>query len=149
MADQALLQLHLEPDGPIGVDELTAALGSLSRQYQSFASREAYSARPGDARLMIASVAPGSIDINFVPELVLAAGLLAPVIPHMTLIVQFAESLKRLFDVFKKGTKAEGVVGRARSRTATTRSICQVSLRSMAEARLSISFRATFTLALF
>ncbi|CAN0175128.1 unnamed protein product, partial [Phaeothamnion confervicola] len=34
--EQPSLKLHLEPDNPIEVTELTGALASLARQYQNF-----------------------------------------------------------------------------------------------------------------
>jgi hypothetical protein len=40
-ADDPRLQLHLEPREPIELTELTAALGSLARQHQGFALKEA------------------------------------------------------------------------------------------------------------
>jgi hypothetical protein len=64
MADGAepVLQFHLEPQEPIEVYELTGALGSLARQYQVFAVANSLSEKAGDARLLVSSVKPGSID---------------------------------------------------------------------------------------
>ena len=98
----AILQLHLEPAEPIEVAELTAALGSLSRQYQAFAARAGYGEKASDARLMVASVSPGSIDINLMPYVALATGLLAPLIPYEEVIGKFLEGLSSLFSFFGK-----------------------------------------------
>jgi hypothetical protein len=110
--DRPLLQLHLEPGEPIEVDELTAALSALSHQYQSFAVREGWGGRASDARLLVASVAPGSIDINFLPELAIAGGLLAPLLPYADLIAKFAESLSSLFEFFKGDDKGGPIAER-------------------------------------
>src|ERR1700704_62512 len=53
-SDEPCLQLHLEPSEPIEVSELTGALGALARQNQ-------LAKKPSDARLLVSSVAPGSI----------------------------------------------------------------------------------------
>jgi hypothetical protein len=108
--DQPRLQLHMEPREPIEVKELTDALGSLARQYQDFAVENNLAAKTSDARLLVSSVSPGSIDINFVPDLVFAAAqagpLLAPLIDQVDLIVKFGGYLKSLLDFFKKEEKA-------------------------------------------
>ncbi len=103
-ADRPLLQLHLEPDEPIEVDELTAALGALSHQYQNFAAREGWGGR-AEARLLVASVAPGSIDINFLPAIALGAGLLAPILPYAEVVAKFTESLSKILEFFKGSDK--------------------------------------------
>lgn len=103
--DDPLLQLHLEPAGPIEIGELTAALNSLGRQYQSFALENQLAKAPNEARLLVDTVSPGSIDISFLPDydqILLAAGLLTPLIDKAELIAKFARSLKTLLDLFKK-----------------------------------------------
>jgi len=60
-SDEPCLQLHLEPSEPIEVSELTGALGALARQYQTFAVQNQLAKKPSDARLLVSSVAPGSI----------------------------------------------------------------------------------------
>jgi hypothetical protein len=104
--DQPRLQLHMEPREPIEIKELTDALGSLARQYQDFAVENNLAAKTSDARLLVSSVAPGSIDINFVPDLAFAATqagpLLAPLIDQVDLIVKFGGHLKSLLDFFRK-----------------------------------------------
>lgn len=106
MADEPRLQLHLEPREPIEIKELTDALGSLARQYQDFAIANNLAAKSSDARLLVSSVSPGSIDINFVPDLVNATiPLLLPLMDRMDLIVKFGGHLKSLFDFFRKEEK--------------------------------------------
>ena len=77
--DPAQLQLHIEPQEPIEVYELTAALSALSRQYNLYVDRQRYFEKAGDARLLVSSVSPGSIDINFVPDLSSAIAFAAPI----------------------------------------------------------------------
>jgi hypothetical protein len=100
-----LLQLHLEPDSPIEVSELTGALGALGRQYQIFAEDQGLVGRAGDARLLIASVKPGSIDINFLPDLSTVGVLIAPLINETDLLIKFAERIKALLAFFASEKK--------------------------------------------
>src|SRR6266481_3218227 len=104
--DEPRLQLHLEPQEPIEIKELTDALGSLARQYQDFALENDLAAKPSDARLLISSVSPGSIDINLVPDLshvIREAGpLLAPLFDQVALIVKFGGHLNSLVEFFRK-----------------------------------------------
>lgn len=110
MLDGVYLQLHLEPDGPLEVSELTAALSAFARQYQAFATTEAADGRPASGRLLVANVAPGSIDINFIPEMLVAV---MPLIPQMVdqvgTLAKFANNLKSMIDGFagKKATSSE------------------------------------------
>jgi hypothetical protein len=109
MADDPLLQLHLAPFEPIDTVELTAALNSLSRQYQNFAVENQLARKTTEARLLVNSVSRGSIDISFLPDydqIAIAAGLLTALIDKAELIAKFAKSLKSLLDYFKKD-KAE------------------------------------------
>src|SRR5690349_22789822 len=80
--DEPRSQLHLEPREFMEVSELTAALGALSRQYQSFAVENRLAKKASDARLLVSSVSPGSIDISLFPDL--TAYLAAP--PMLALI---------------------------------------------------------------
>lgn len=110
VVDEPRLQLHLEPEEPIEVSELTAALGSLAHQYQKFALENDLAKKPADARLLVTSVAPGSIDISLLPDLttyLAAAGMLAPLIDKTELIVKFGKSLKSLFELFQKKKAGE------------------------------------------
>jgi hypothetical protein len=105
MADDPLLHLHLEPSEPIDIVELTAALNSLGRQYQNFAVKNHLARKTTEARLLVNSVSPGSIDISFLPDydqIAIAAGLLTALIDKAELIAKFAKSLKGLLDYFKK-----------------------------------------------
>lgn len=109
--DEPCLQLHLEPSDPIEVSELTGALGALDRQYQTFAVENQLAKKPADARLLVSSVAPGSIDISLYPDLVdylAALPMLAPLVDKAELITKFGKVLKGLFELFtkKKGGEA-------------------------------------------
>jgi hypothetical protein len=105
MEDQAMnsayLQLHLEPAEPLEVAELTAALNAFAHRYQVFAASENAGGEIASGKLLVASVQPGSIDINFIPEAVAAA---APLIPHILnqalTLSKFAGNLKSLLDMF-------------------------------------------------
>jgi hypothetical protein len=108
--DEPCLQLHLEPSEPIEVSELTAALGALARRYQAFAVDNDLAKKPSDARLLVSSVAPGSIDISLYPDLtthLAALPMLAPLIDKAELIAKFGKALKSLFDAFAKKKESE------------------------------------------
>lgn len=112
--DEPCLQLHLEPSEPIEVGELTAALGSLARQYQAFAVRSEIAKKPSDARLLVSSVSPGSIDISLYPDLMThlaSVGIFAPLIDKAELIARFGKAIKSLLDLFAQ--KKESAVGEA------------------------------------
>lgn len=113
VVDEPRLQLHLEPSEPIEVSELTAALGSLARQYQSFAVANELAKKPADARLLVSSVSPGSIDISLLPDLapyLLTAGMFGPLLDKAEIVLKFGKALKSLFDLFQskdgKGSEA-------------------------------------------
>jgi len=93
-ASDAYLQLHIEPQHPIVLNDLTAALGSLARQYQDFALERDFAKRVADAKLLVASAQPGSIDISLVPEL-------AALIAQAEVIEKFAGHIKWLLDLFQ------------------------------------------------
>jgi hypothetical protein len=111
--DEPRLQLHMEPQEPIEIFELTGALGAIARQYQSYALENELASKSSEARLLVSSVSPGSIDINFVPDFVYtisAAGpLLAPLIDKYELIEKFGKRLKSLLDLFSKKEVPENV----------------------------------------
>jgi hypothetical protein len=88
--DGVHLRLHLEPKEPIEVDELTGALASLARQYNVFVDKQDYFAKVGEGRLLISSASPGSIDINFVPDLSTAVAIAAPIVSDMKVVCDFA-----------------------------------------------------------
>jgi hypothetical protein len=109
--DEPCLQLHLEPSEPIEVSELTGALGALARQYQAFAVENQLAKKPSDARLLVSSVSPGSIDISLYPDLVAylaALPMLAPLFDKAELISKFGKTLKALFELFKKKESEAG-----------------------------------------
>jgi hypothetical protein len=110
--DEPRLQLHLEPSEPMEVSELTGALGALARQYQAFAVQNKLAKKPSDARLLVSSVAPGSIDISLYPDLAayLAAVPMLALIEKAELIAKFGSALKALFEFFAK-KKKEGDTG--------------------------------------
>ena len=104
-SDEPCLQLHLEPSEPMEVSELTGALGALARRYQAFAVENQLAKKPSDARLLVSSVAPGSIDISLYPDLVThlaAMPMLAPLIDKAELIAKFGKALKILLEIFAK-----------------------------------------------
>jgi len=109
-SDEPRLQLYLEPSEPIEVSELTGALGALARQYQSFAVENSLARKPSDARLLVSSVSPGSIDISFYPDLAafFASAPMLELIEKADLIAKFAGMLKDLFDRFTK-KESEGI----------------------------------------
>ena len=123
ISESSFLKLHLEPDGPIEVGELTAALGSLARQYQVFVVREGLVGKTADARLLVSSVSPGSIDINFIPDLLYpTVPLLVPLaIERYELLEKFARHVKRLLDLFLGDSKtASPEIANRRSRISVT-----------------------------
>jgi hypothetical protein len=105
--DNPVLRLHLEPDRPIEVVELVGALSSVASQYRSFAVSQGLPQGDEGARLLIASVTPGSIDINFVPDAITTAAVLAPMVQQLDVIHKFAEHIKWLLDGFL-GSKRHG-----------------------------------------
>lgn len=86
-----MLRLHLKPNSPLEIGELTGALNALSKQYQTFATRAGH-ATPGTAKLLVSNVAPGSIEINFIPDMA-----------SLGAIVRFAEQVQKLLDLFRIG----------------------------------------------
>lgn len=101
MESEALLKLHLEPENSIEVAELVDALGALSREFRSFCVSRDLTTNPNEARLLVSSVSPGSIDISFLPELAaITTGALLPVIEQLALVRKFAEHIKWLLDGF-------------------------------------------------
>lgn len=94
------LQLHIEPEQPIELAELTNALGALARQFEIYAVEEGLISRAKDAKLLVTSVKPGSIDIGLLPDFATFGTLLAPLTP-LGHIIGFATKLKALIDAFK------------------------------------------------
>lgn len=110
---EPFLQIHLEPRQPVDLDHLTAAFGAISRQYQLFIGEATLADKPKDAKLLVSRVAPGSIDIALVPDL-LSAALIAPLLHRLDLIKKFAEHLRDIIKFFseKTDTPAEGITAR-------------------------------------
>ena len=98
--DNPPLQLHIEPEQPIEVTELTNALAALARQFEIYAVEESLTARAKDAKLLVTSVRPGSIDIGLWPDFATLGTLLAPLMP-LDKVLGFATKLKGLVDAFK------------------------------------------------
>jgi hypothetical protein len=96
--ERAILQLHLEPHQPIEIEKLTGTLASISHQYEVFERRHHHG---GGTRIMVAEVAPGSIDIKFILDHIhIAAGLLLPMVSDIKTVTDFAESVKALLKWF-------------------------------------------------
>ena len=112
MADDARLQLHLEPQGAIEVYELTLALNSLSRQYNKFVSSQNVFTHSGDARLLISSVSNGSINIDFIPDLHTAIGVITPIVSTVEVLEKFTEQLNKVLGFFKRHDDGEAEEGK-------------------------------------
>lgn len=95
------LRLHIETVHSIDVEELSSALVSYGRQYQTFAFERGFVGRPSDAKLLVSSVSQGSIDISFIPELVAIGMTLLPLVDQATLAVKFADQLLTLLKHFQ------------------------------------------------
>ena len=106
-----MLQLHMEPDAPLEVAELTASLGALAHRYALFVEDDYMLGKGSDARLLVWSVSPGSIDIAFLPDLNSVAGLLSPLYDPLEFILKFGNYIKEYFNLFRKDKdKAEAGV---------------------------------------
>jgi len=111
VSDDSVLELHIEPARPIEVTDLTAAMGSLARQYQLFAVRNNLAAKTADARLLVSSVSPGSIDIDFIPEVWALGATVLPFLDRGEIVLRFAEHIKRLIELFKWGSPKQDDAG--------------------------------------
>ncbi len=96
-----MLQLHLEPDAPLEVAELTASLAALAHRYQTFVEEDNILGKGSDARLLVWSVSPGSIDIAFLPDLQAAAGMFASLYDPLEFLTKFGKTLKDFFGLFQ------------------------------------------------
>ena len=97
----AQLQLHLAPREPIEISELTDALTAIRRQYNLYVERSLKLEKGAQARLLVSSVSPGSIDINLLPQVIQdTAAAVAPVLSQLVVVGQFATKLKSLLDWF-------------------------------------------------
>ena len=99
------LQLHLEPDEPIAVQELVGSLSALARQYQLYVAGEGGGEKSSQAKLLVSSVSPGSIDISLIPEIIDVASAsaiaLAPWMDKATAVAGFARKVHGLLSKFK------------------------------------------------
>ena len=98
--DKPPFQLHLEPDTPLELGDLTATLSAIARQFEAYALEEGLASRGSDAKLLVSSVRPGSIDIGLLPDVGTYGTLLAPFIP-LKHAAAFALKLKALLDKFR------------------------------------------------
>jgi len=106
--DHPPFQIHIEPDQPIELNDMLRCLGGINRQFEIFAAAEGLSSAK-DAKLLVSSVKPGSIDIGLLPDLTTLGSLLAPAIVYTPQVLKFITSLKGLLDKFKKKPEAEGL----------------------------------------
>jgi len=110
MEATSFLRLHMEPEGPLEVGELVKALTALSHQYQEFSDSQKIP-EDGKSKLLIESVAPGSIIINFVvdhQQHIGAIGIAVGVLHHAEVIQKFADRIKWLVDKFKSPVPKDG-----------------------------------------
>lgn len=98
--DHPPFQLHIEPDQPIELDDMLRCLSAVGHQFQIFAASEGLSASK-DAKLLISSVKPGSIDIGLLPDLSTLGTLLAPALVYSPHVLKFMTALKTLVDKFR------------------------------------------------
>ncbi len=97
---QPVLQIHMEPKLPIEVKDLTAALGSLARQYDLFIKEQSYIDSAAKARLLVSAVSPGSIDINLIADIHGAVAIAAPFVSDLQVVSDFATHTKSLLEKF-------------------------------------------------
>lgn len=100
-------QLHLEPDVPLELHDLTATLGAIAHQFEQYALEAGITAKGKDAKLLVSSVSPGSIDIGLLPDIGTYGTLLAPFIP-LKHAAAFALKIKALLDKFRE-KHADGI----------------------------------------
>lgn len=101
-----VLQFHLEPDEPVEVGELTNALDAVAHQFQVFSDTVGIESG-ASARLLVSSVSPGSIDINFLPDIVAIGATISSISDSVGFVVKFAEHIKCLIDIFSGEHKGE------------------------------------------
>lgn len=106
--DHPPFQIHLEPENPIELPDLLRCLGAINHQFEVFATAEGLSSAR-DAKLLVSSVKPGSIDIGLLPDITTLGTLVAPVMVYSAPVLKFLTALKGLLDKFKSKTPAESV----------------------------------------
>lgn len=99
--DHPPFQLHIEPDQPIELGDMLKALGSIDHQFEQFAAREGLSSAK-EAKLLVSSVKPGSIDIGLLPDFATLGTILAPAMVYSEPVLKFVGAVKDLLDKFKK-----------------------------------------------
>ncbi len=105
MYDQEVLdhppfQLHIEPKTPIELPDLLRCLAAINHQFEVFVVREGL-APASDAKLLVSSVKPGSIDIGLLPDITTLGTMIAPVLVYSPPVLKFLTSLKSLIDKFR------------------------------------------------
>lgn len=108
MLDHPPFQIHLEPENPIELPDLLRCLGAINHQFEVFATAEGLSSAR-DAKLLVSSVKPGSIDIGLLPDITTLGTLVAPVMVYSAPVLKFLTALKGLLDKFKSKTPADSV----------------------------------------
>lgn len=99
--DHPPFQLHIEPDQPIELTDMLKALAAIGHQFEAYAVAEGL-APAKDARLLISSVKPGSIDIGLLPDFTTLGSLMAPAMVYSKPVLGFVGAVKGLLDKFKK-----------------------------------------------
>jgi hypothetical protein len=100
---QPTLRLYLETERPIEVADFSAAINSIARQYEAFASRRGIERGAENAKLLVSSVQPGSIDISFItgwPEILGVAVSVQPALEQIKIVNEFANHLRYLLEKF-------------------------------------------------
>jgi len=101
----AYLQLHIEPDEPIAIYELTSSLNAIWRQYHIYVASDVELQKPHEAKLLVSSVSPGSIDISFIPDIPEALAAAAGALDHIKIVNDFAGHIKTLLNKFINNEK--------------------------------------------
>jgi len=77
------------------------ALGSIEHQFEQFVTRAGL-APAKEAKLLVSSVKPGSIDIGLLPDFATMGTIVAPAMVYSEPVLKFVGSIKDLLDKFKK-----------------------------------------------
>lgn len=98
--DHPPFQLHIEPVQPIELTDMLKALAAIGHQFEAYVSAEGL-APAKDAKLLISSVKPGSIDIGLLPDFATLGGLVAPAMVYSEPVLGFIGAVKGLLDKFR------------------------------------------------
>lgn len=98
--DHPPFQLHIEPASPIELGDMLKALGAIERQFEEFVVAEKLSPSK-DAKLLVSSVKPGSIDIGLLPDYATLGSIMAPAMVYSAPVLKFVAALKGLLDKFR------------------------------------------------